>query len=184
MTHKHEATARRVFETPVGRIGVEATARGLARVTLPNGFSGAAVRRAGGGKRGEAPDPKAQKIAARAEKEIIAYLVGRLRRFTVPLDTAGVPPFHARVMRAAAGIPYGRTATYGDLARRAGSPGAARAAGQAMARNPLALVVPCHRVVASVGLGGYGGGLDLKRRLLAMESGRSTAGGRCRCCGK
>ena len=67
-------------------------------------------------------------------------------------------------------IPYGETASYGELARRIGAPGAARAIGGACNRNPLPLVIPCHRVVASDGtIGGYGGGLDTKRRLLALE---------------
>jgi len=135
-------------------------------------------------------DPAAEAIAARAEREIREYLAGRRRpldhvrgrpewvegrRFTVPLDLSGLSPFHRRVLQAARRIPYGRTATYSDLARRVGRPLAARAVGQAMARNPVPLVIPCHRVVASGGgLGGYGGGLDLKRRLLALEGARLT----------
>jgi O-6-methylguanine DNA methyltransferase len=114
--------------------------------------------------------PAAKKIAARAEREIREYLAGRRRRFTVPLDLSGLSPFHRRVLRAALRIPYGRTVTYSDLARRVGRPAAARAVGQAMARNPVPLVIPCHRVVAAGGgLGGYSGGLALKRRLLALE---------------
>jgi len=162
------ALAVRIFRTPVGRMAVAATARGLARVRLP-----AEVEKHGrAAMRPRAGDPQAAAVAARAESEIRQYLAGRRRRFTVPLDLAGVPPFHRKVMRVARRIPYGRTVTYGELASRAGSPRAARAAGQAMARNPLPLVVPCHRVVASGGgLGGFGGGLALKRRLLALERG-------------
>ena len=89
----------------------------------------------------------------------------------MPLDLAGLPPFHEKVLAAARRISYGRTATYGELAARAGSPRAARAVGQAMAHNPVPLIIPCHRVLAAGGrLGGYGGGLDLKRRLLGLES--------------
>jgi methylated-DNA-[protein]-cysteine S-methyltransferase len=74
------------------------------------------------------------------------------------------------VLRALARVSYGRTVTYGELAARVGQPRGARAVGQAMARNPVPLVIPCHRVVASGGgLGGYGGGLALKRRLLDLE---------------
>ncbi len=162
------AVAVRVFRTPLGRIAVVATARGLARVRLPGEVKKqgpAAMRRRNG-------DPRVSAVAAQAEHEIRQYLAGRRRRFAVPLDLAGVPSFHRRVMQAARRIPYGRTLTYGELASRAGSPHAARAVGQAMARNPLPLVVPCHRVVAAGGgLGGFGGGLALKRRLLALERG-------------
>jgi methylated-DNA-[protein]-cysteine S-methyltransferase len=149
-------------------MAVVATPRGLARVVLPKEL-------AEGGMptpplRGHADQRQAEAHAAQAEREIIEYLAGRRREFTVPVDMANVPPFHEKVLRACRRIPYGKTLTYAELAGRAGSPRAARAVGQAMARNPLALVVPCHRVVATGGgLGGYGGGLDLKRRLLKLE---------------
>ena len=172
---KSPATAVRVFETALGRIGVAATARGLVRVTLPKAVAG---RRAPGGTAAPGarpcacagPPAQAAAHAARAEREIRAYCAGRRRRFTVPIDLSGMPPFRRKVLTEARRIPYGRTVTYAELARRAGSPRAARAVGQAMAHNPVALVVPCHRVVAAGGgLGGFGGGLALKRRLLALE---------------
>jgi len=196
----------RSFRTPLGLVSVAATARGLARIILPGpGFAGGSPARvprpvlsgrAGtGGKThgGTRPavahpiangsKPAAEAIAARAEREIREYLAGRRRRFTVPLDLSGLSPFHRRVLQATRRIPYGRTATYGDLARRVGRPRAARAVGQAMARNPVPLVVPCHRVVAAGGglggfgggLGGFSGGLALKRRLLALEGARGFA---------
>jgi methylated-DNA-[protein]-cysteine S-methyltransferase len=149
-------------------MAVVATPRGLVRVVLPKEL-------AEGGMptpplRGHAALRQAEAHAAQAEREILEYLAGRRREFTVPVDMANVPPFHGKVLRACRRIPYGKTLTYAVLAARAGSPRAARAVGQAMARNPLALVVPCHRVVATGGsLGGYGGGLDLKRRLLKLE---------------
>lgn len=95
-----------------------------------------------------------------------------LRPFPLELDLSAVPPFHRAVMEAAMEIPCGETATYGQLAARAGRPGAARAAGSAMARNPFVLLVPCHRVVpASGGIGSYGSGdgSRMKARLLAWE---------------
>ena len=160
------ATVVRVFTTPLGRIGVAAGDRGVVRVMLPSAVAGRRCR-ASGASTGAA---KAKAHAAQAEREIRAYCAGRLREFTVPIDLSGVPPFHRKVLAAARRIPYGRTVTYGELARRAGSPRAARAVGQAMAHNPVALLVPCHRVVAAGGgLGGFGGGLALKRRLLALE---------------
>jgi methylated-DNA-[protein]-cysteine S-methyltransferase len=163
---KLPATAVRVFETPLGRIGVAATARGVVRVTLPNKVAGGGCRPS----RASAGAARAEAHAARAQRQIRQYCAGRRRRFTVTIDLSGVPPFHRKVLAAARRIPYGRTVTYGELARRAGSPRAARAAGQAMAHNPVPLIVPCHRVVASGGLGGFGGGLALKRLLLALEA--------------
>jgi len=181
------ALAVRVFETPLGRVGVAATARGVVRVMLPNevarhaapggmatpaAWPGSCAGAKRGSGRGSPSVPPAQARAhvAAAECQIRAYCAGRRRRFTVPIGLSGTPPFHRKVLAAARRIPYGRTVTYGELARLAGNPRAARAVGQAMAHNPVALIVPCHRVVAAGGgLGGFGGGLALKRRLLALE---------------
>jgi methylated-DNA-[protein]-cysteine S-methyltransferase len=91
----------------------------------------------------------------------------------IPLDMEAVPPFHRKVYEVARAIAPGETRTYGELAEEVGKPGAARAVGQAMGRNPFLLVVPCHRVVASDGtLGGFSahGGLETKRRLLKIEA--------------
>jgi methylated-DNA-[protein]-cysteine S-methyltransferase len=102
------------------------------------------------------------------------YFQGQPVAFDTPLDQRCLTPFQRRVYKLTRAIPWGETRTYGDLARAAGSPGAARAVGQCMARNPWPILVPCHRVVGSDGrLTGYGGGLDMKRWLLDME--RRTA---------
>lgn len=96
--------------------------------------------------------------------------------FTFAIVPHGTAFDHA-VWREVATIPYGSTATYGEIARRIGRPGAARAVGHANGRNPIPLVIPCHRVVAAGGkLGGYGGGLPLKRQLLALEQRGSPVG--------
>ena len=158
------------FFTPWGSVTVVASAEGLVRVILP----GVASAKPGGKSpkekgQGGSPSRRAEAHARRARREILEYLRGRRRAFTVPLDLATVPPFSRRILLAASRIPYGATVTYGGLARRADSPRAARAVGQVMARNPVPLLVPCHRVVASGGLGGFTGGLVLKRRLLALE---------------
>jgi methylated-DNA-[protein]-cysteine S-methyltransferase len=160
----------KTIDTPLGRVVIDATARGLSRVVLPGEKSDHASR-------GETRPPgscpafaSAEAHLVRAEREIREYLAGRRRAFTVPVDLSGLPPFHEKVLRALCRVPYGRTVTYGQLAARVARPRAARAVGQVMARNPVPLVVPCHRVVATGGgLGGFGGGLDLKRRLLAIE---------------
>lgn len=106
-----------------------------------------------------------------AVRQVAEYLKGHRRRFDLPW---GLPrdttPFTRQVLRVVGRIPYGATCTYGAVAARAGHPGAARAVGRAMASNPLPLFIPCHRVVAAGGgLGGFGGGLPLKRALLALE---------------
>ena len=107
--------------------------------------------------------------AAPVIRELEGYFAGRLREFTVPLDLRGTD-FQMRCWRALLDIPYGQAIAYRELARRVGSPRGFRAVGMANHDNPVAIIVPCHRVIASDGsLGGYGGGLDLKRALLEME---------------
>src|SRR5680860_1183059 len=103
--------------------------------------------------------------------EFEEYFAGRRHRFTVPVDLDETDAaFHRRVLGLLHHeVPYGETVTYGELAEMAGRPGAARAIGTAMANNPVPIVVPCHRVVAAGSLGGYGGGLPMKRALLALE---------------
>jgi methylated-DNA-[protein]-cysteine S-methyltransferase len=116
-----------------------------------------------------APTRRDHPILARAAAELDAYFAGRLRQFTIPLAPVGTE-FQRAVWAALADIEYGVTQTYAELARRLGRPGAARAVGAANARNPISLVLPCHRVVGSGGaLTGYAGGLARKRWLLAHE---------------
>jgi methylated-DNA-[protein]-cysteine S-methyltransferase len=112
---------------------------------------------------GAAKKPAAVRTAA---VQIREYLAGRRRSFDVRIDWRGMSPFQRRVLRATTRIPYGRVRTYGEIARNA-----ARAAGQALGANPLPLIIPCHRVVASGGLGGYSaaGGVRLKRKILDLE---------------
>ncbi len=105
-------------------------------------------------------------------KQVIDYFNGKRMRFSVRIDLDGVSPFRAEVLRQCKKIPYGKTASYGDLAGAAGNPAAVRAAGGAMAHNPLPLVIPCHRVLRGDGsLGGFSSteGVRQKRRLLALE---------------
>jgi methylated-DNA-[protein]-cysteine S-methyltransferase len=101
------------------------------------------------------------------------YFAAERTSFDVPLVMNG-NPFERRVWRALQDIPYGATASYGELARGIGQPSAARAVGIANARNPIAVIVPCHRVIGADGaLTGYGGGLERKRLLLELESGQA-----------
>ncbi len=151
--------ATAVLTTPIGAVGVAASERGLRRVSLP-GYT--------------APQPNAGSsdaaaIASDASRQLEEYLDGARTSFDIELDWNGVDERHRNVLETlVAAAPFGRTVTYGELGRLAGEPDP-REVGVMMARNPIPLVVPCHRVLASDGLGGYGGGLDLKRRLLELE---------------
>jgi methylated-DNA-[protein]-cysteine S-methyltransferase len=109
-----------------------------------------------------------------ARTQLDEYFAGERREFSVPLDMAG-GSFELSVWEELRSIPYGETASYGEIAERIGSPGAARAVGLANGRNPIAVIVPCHRVIGADGsLTGYGGGLERKRLLLELESGVLT----------
>ncbi|MFJ4870295.1 methylated-DNA--[protein]-cysteine S-methyltransferase [Streptomyces sp. NPDC088757] len=120
-----------------------------------------------------APDPRPFREAIR---QLDAYFAGELTAFDLPLHLVGTP-FQLRVWERLSLIPYGETRTYGELAEELGSPGAPRAVGLANGKNPVSIVVPCHRVIgAGGGLTGYGGGLDRKQRLLAFESGAAGPG--------
>jgi methylated-DNA-[protein]-cysteine S-methyltransferase len=112
------------------------------------------------------PEPFGEPI-----RQLRDYFAGRRTEFELPLALDGTD-FQVRVWEALRQIPYGRTVSYGELAERIGRPSAARAVGMANGRNPIGIIVPCHRVVGSTGdLTGYGGGLDRKRRLLDLERG-------------
>ena len=103
-------------------------------------------------------------------RELDGYFAGETRAFTLPHDLSGLGAFHRAVLEALyRSTGFGEVTTYGALAREVGKPGGARAVGQAVGRNPIAIVIPCHRVFASSGLGGYAGGLPIKRALLAIE---------------
>ena len=145
-------------DTELGTIGVETTEEGVRRVHLPGSHD---VEPRG--------DGAAADLAAIAAAQLAEYAQGSRSVFDVVLDWAAVDATHRRVLETLREIaPYGTTVTYGELGRRAGVDDP-REVGVMMARNPLPLVVPCHRVLASDGLGGYGGGLELKRRLLELE---------------
>ncbi|MET7362420.1 methylated-DNA--[protein]-cysteine S-methyltransferase [Streptomyces sp. NPDC005562] len=108
--------------------------------------------------------------------QLAAYFTGELTEFDVPLRLDGTP-FQRTVWRALQDIPYGETRTYGELAEMLGRPTASRAVGLANGKNPIGVIVPCHRVIGANGsLTGYGGGLDRKQRLLAFESGAAKFG--------
>jgi O-6-methylguanine DNA methyltransferase len=160
------------FDSPVGPLFLAASERGLVALEFDARLPGQQSIR---------PNPRdlrAEKNGITFEpslelncytKELEEYFDGKRREFTFPLDLRGTD-FQLACWRALLAIPYGETRTYADIARATGKPNAFRAAGMANNRNPIAIVVPCHRVIASDGtLCGYGGGLDIKRKLLELE---------------
>jgi methylated-DNA-[protein]-cysteine S-methyltransferase len=150
-------------ESPVGRLLVAGDTAGLRYVLFEAGRSKVKPRP---GWR-EDGTPLAEVI-----RQLRAYFRGVLRQFDLPLAPEGTP-FQRRVWRELLSVPYGETATYGDLAKRLGRPSASRAVGLANGANPISIVIPCHRVIGSNGkLTGYGGGLRTKEWLLGLEQGR------------
>jgi methylated-DNA-[protein]-cysteine S-methyltransferase len=120
------------------------------------------------GRAGWVERPQAEPLRTAAD-QLTEYFAGARRRFDLPLGMPGTP-FQQRVWQELAQIPFGETWSYGQLAKRIGNPGASRAVGLANNRNPISIIVPCHRVIGADGsLTGYGGGLDRKRWLLAHE---------------
>ncbi len=113
-------------------------------------------------------------VLAEARRQLLAYFAGELMEFDLPLAARGTA-FQRKVWDALCGIDYGTTKTYGQIANEIGAPGAARAVGSANHDNPLAIIVPCHRVVGAGGsLVGYAGGLDQKRQLLELEAAQAA----------
>ena len=155
------------METPIGRLWLAGSDAGLFAVVRSDSADplfGEGARRRRSEMRLD-PDSLAEPI-----RQLHAYFAGKRRTFDMALDLAGLPPFDAAVYRAAMQIPYGETASYGELAGMAGSPRAARAVGSAMARCPLFPVVPCHRVIHADGSNrGWGPDLWIKRWLLNLE---------------
>ena len=158
-----------VVDSPVGPLLVAATDRGLLRVSFDAGGdpeeSLEQLARLAGPRVLRAP-----RAVDAAHRELDEYFSGRRRAFDLDVDLRGQAPFTISVLGELAKVPYGHTRTYGELATRAGSPKAARAVGMVMNRNPLPIVLPCHRIVGASGsLVGYGGGLERKEQLLRLE---------------
>jgi methylated-DNA-[protein]-cysteine S-methyltransferase len=156
-----------VVETPIGELLVGVTERGLFRITFdpePEAELEQMMRIAG---------PRVLRTPRAVDetrRELDEYFDRRRSTFDLTIDLRGATPFTERVLHELARVPYGQTTTYGDLAARAGRPKAARAVGMVMNRNPIPIVLPCHRIVGSSGsLVGYGGGLARKAALLQLE---------------
>ncbi len=156
-----------IFKTPLGWVAAAYSPRGLLAVTLPRNNRIAALR---------ALQEKVESLLAPGKmyapliEDLTRYFQGETVAFRYPLDLRGATPFQQRVWEALLKIPRGETRSYQEVAAAVGRPLAARAVGQAVRANPLAIIIPCHRVIASNGsLGGYAGGLPWKRRLLTLE---------------
>ena len=149
-----------LLDTPFGALCIAGTGQGLTHVEFQDG------------ERPLRPQPEWQEdqgVLDEARRQLRAYFEGRRQRFTLPVAPEGTP-FQQRVWRELQEIPWGTTTTYREIAERLGQPGAVRAVGYANGRNPVAIVIPCHRVVGANGrLTGYAGGIATKRRLLQHE---------------
>jgi O-6-methylguanine DNA methyltransferase len=163
-----DVVATTEFDSPIGLLKLAATRAGVLRIAFPResgeGFHGwiqrvfPGVELVGG-----------SAVLDEAQRELSAYFGGRQQQFKVPLDLRGTP-FQRSVWKALLEIPFGATRSYAEVARAVGRPRAFRAVGAASGANPVPIIVPCHRVIASGGrLGGFRGGLEAKRRLLALE---------------
>lgn len=158
---------KRLVDTAAARVLIECTPQGVCRVRFLDTEGRAATM---------PPQPSGPAEPAwvrRVEAQVRQFLEGRRVDFTgVPIDLSGQPTFRRAVLYACRKVPYGQTVTYAELARRVGRHKAARAVGGSMSRNPLPIIIPCHRVLPrSGGLGGFSapGGVQVKQRLLAME---------------
>lgn len=152
------------YDTAIGRIHIADNGRAIAGVFLPGETvpSGVPVNETD--------------VIKRAAVQITEYLSGRRREFDVPVEPEGTD-FQKRVWAALCTIPYGRTCSYAHIAHIAGNPKACRAVGMANNRNPVSIIIPCHRVIGKSGaLVGYGGGLELKKYLLDMEAANTIQG--------
>jgi methylated-DNA-[protein]-cysteine S-methyltransferase len=156
-------------DSPLGPLVVAATPRGLVRIAYTESQADASVL----DELSRKLSPRVLEAPARLDgvrRELDEYFDGRRSGFDVPIDWALTRGFTSAVLQATAGIGFGETSTYAEVAARAGSPRAVRAAGNALGANPLPVVVPCHRVLRTGGaLGGYTGGLERKEFLLRLE---------------
>ena len=151
-----------IVDSPIGDLFVASTERGLCRISFwPEGMEETLARTFG---------PRVLRSPLEdVRRELDEYFEGNRRVFDLPLDLR-VAPFYADVLAELARVPYGHTATYGSLAAKVGRPKAARAVGTVMNRNPIPIVLPCHRIVGANGaLTGYAGGLEVKVHLLQLE---------------
>lgn len=149
------------LDSYIGQIRILASAERITAITLV---------------KEKARDEEKSLLTSKAKFQLEEYLEGRIKNFELPLDLYGGSIFHQKVWKELLEIPYGSTVSYLDIAKKLGNPSATRAVGMANGKNPIAIVVPCHRVIGSNGsLVGYAHGTDVKRKLLALENPKEYA---------
>ena len=149
------------LDSPLGKFGVQASEKEIYRIFLPNSINYQTIS--------ITPIKNRSNILRQALDELNQYFSGERRTFMVPFNLM-LPSYFNKVLCEVSKIPFGHTASYQDIAVQTKSPKAARAVGNANAKNPIPIIIPCHRVITSSGeLGGYGGGPDLKKKLLHHE---------------
>ncbi len=161
------------LDSPIGRLWVAVSPNGLCRVEIRASEEDVvtALRKMYG-----IEPMRSASALQQAKQQLHEYFAGQRRHFDLVVDLEHVTPFQRDVLIACLRIPFGETRTYAELAREAGKPKAFRAVGMVMAKNPVPIVIPCHRVIRSdQGLGGYGGGLDIKKWLLQHEANHRLA---------
>lgn len=156
---------KRFFNTAIGKIVIEANDRAVIRLSFPKEIKSVEFSESD-----FAAENKTEHwILNQAAGELLEYLAGKRRQFDVPLSPKGTR-FQEKVWAELCKIPYGEVSTYGELAERIGNPKAARAVGMALNRNPIMIMIPCHRIIGKDGsLTGFGGGMAAKKYLLSLE---------------
>jgi methylated-DNA-[protein]-cysteine S-methyltransferase len=153
----------RTLKTPIGTLLIESNGEAITQITLPGKDGGIPTD-------GRADASTSPEIVRTAAQQLSEYFAGERTDFDLELELVGGTEFQRDVWLSLGEIPFGKTISYAELANMVGRPSAFRAVGQANGANPIPIVLPCHRVIASGGgIGGYGGGLDMKRKLLALE---------------
>ena len=164
----HMAYSYKTIELPMGKLKLVASDKGLAAILWEHDDP-KRVRL------GELTENSKHPILLQTERQLVEYFAGKRTAFTIDLDMTGTQ-FQKRVWEALLTIPFGETRSYADIARQVGNPKAARAVGAANGRNPISIITPCHRAIASDGsLTGFAGGLDAKQYLLTLERRREKA---------
>ncbi len=176
-----------IFETKLGWVGIEGSGGGLMRLILPRRSREKTIELLDGDRKSlhesQAIEKHTRRVAWHSKRvwdednlmrsvknDLIAYLSGERICFDYPVDFNALSPFVAKVLRIVRTIPYGKTKSYLWVAEKIGGRQFARAVGQALSKNPLPIIIPCHRVIRSNGnIGGFGGGISLKKKLLAIE---------------
>lgn len=159
--------AYKTMKSPVGELKLVASEKGLAAILWENDKPNRV-------RLGDLKEDKKNSVLAEVESQLSEYFAGKRKKFSMKLDFAGTP-FQKKVWQALLTIPFGETRSYGEIAKQVGNAKAVRAVGAANGKNPISIVAPCHRVIGASGkLTGFAGGLEVKAKLLKLESGEAV----------